>query len=232
MKCGLILNNLINEVMPMALGTQKDIESGKTYKELEDDLTVHEIMNRSVYTIDIDASVVDVAQMMSKYNVGSIIVMQNDNPVGIITERDMVKKILTGDIRPSRITAGEIMSSPLITTKPSTSVIDAAELMVKSNIRRLIVMQENKIGGFITDRDVLTISSGLNTILKNLIEMNQEQYFPVNSEAEATSEQTESSQSVEQGICEYCGTFSENLKLVNGMMLCESCRDEEYYEEK
>ncbi|ADI72956.1 putative signal transduction protein with CBS domains [Methanohalobium evestigatum Z-7303] len=209
----------------MTLGTQKDIEAGEPYKELDDNLTVHEIMNRSVYTIDIDASVVDVAKEMSKNNVGSIIIVQNNDPVGVITERDLVKKILTGDIRPSRITAGEVMSSPLITTKPSTSVIDAAELMVKSNIRRLIVMQDNKIVGFITDRDILTISSGLNTILKNLIEMNQEQYFTTNSDIETSSEQSETSQSVEQGICEYCGTFSEYLKMFNGMMLCESCRD-------
>jgi len=200
----------------MPEGAEPDTKVETAIKEIENEMSVREVMTRNVFTIDVKANMPAVAREMVKRNVGSIIVTKDNDAVGIITERDIVRKIADKDIKPGEIPAGEIMSSPIITAKPSTNIIDAAERMVKSGIRRLAIMEGSNIVGIVTDRDVLTVSPGLNTILESLIEMNREQNIPQTPE-------------IEGGVCEYCGTFSSDITLVNGLMLCESCRDSEGY---
>lgn len=202
----------------MVLGTQKDVETDVSIKELENEISVREIMSEKVIIMDVESNMSEVAQEMIKHNVGSMIITKDNNAVGIITERDVVRKIAEDGIKPVDISAGDMMSSPIITIRPSTNIIAAAGLMTRSGIRRLAIMEGGDIVGIVTDRDVLTVSPGLNTILVDLIEMNREQNIP------RTPEQ-------EKGVCEYCGNFAEDLVLVNGLMLCERCRDAEgYYE--
>ncbi|AEH59903.1 putative signal transduction protein with CBS domains [Methanosalsum zhilinae DSM 4017] len=202
----------------MLLGTDDDDREDEIYsiRDIETEVSVHSMMSKQVFTIDINESSLKVAQEMKANSIGSIIVTDTDEVVGIITERDLVIKVLAAEIDPAAINAGEIMSSPIITIKPSASTIDAAKLMVKSNIRRLAVMDNGNIVGLITDRDIMAISPGLDTILTNLIEMNREPAF-------------EEREEMDTGICTNCGSFSRDLQLVNGMMLCESCRDSEGY---
>jgi len=200
----------------MVEGSERDTEVDIAIKEIENEMSVREVMTKKVFSTDIKATMTEVARQMIGRNVGSIIVTENKEAVGIITERDIVRKLAEGTEKLDRVCAGEIMSSPIMTAKPSTNIIDAAEQMVRCNIRRLAVMEGGDIVGVVTDRDVLTVSPGLNTILVNLIEMNRAQTIPMAPEPEG-------------GICESCGTFSNDLRLSNGMMMCESCRDTEGY---
>ena len=205
-------------VVTMVLGTTNDLETDIAIKEIEKEMSVKEVMTETVITIDIEESALKAAKEMIKHSVGSIIVTKNSEAVGIITERDMVKKIIAKNKKPEKVTASEIMSSPLITTKPSDNVIDASKQMVKANIRRLAVMQGGDIVGIITDRDILTIAPGLNTILTSLIEINREQSVIPEEEFEG-------------GVCQRCGYYVTDLIMVEGKPLCESCRDdEEYYD--
>jgi len=192
------------------------VETDTSIKEIENEMSVREVMTMGVFSIDIEANVPEVAREMGRRKVGSILVTKNNVAVGIITERDMVRKIISKDIIPCNIPAGEIMSSPLITAKPLTSVIDAARLMTRSNIRRLAVMDNGTIVGIITNRDILTVSSGLSAILTDLIKMNREQ------NSSRTPE-------LESGICEYCSASDEKLMPVNGLLLCESCKGSRGY---
>ncbi|MBN1134021.1 MAG: CBS domain-containing protein [Methanosarcinaceae archaeon] len=200
----------------MVEGSENDTKVNIEVKEIENEMSVREIMTKKVFSTDIKTTITDVAREMIKCNVGSIIVTEVKEAVGIITERDIVRKISTEIENLDRVCASEIMSSPIITAKPSTNIIDAAEQMVKCNIRRLPVMDGSNIVGIVTDRDILMVSPGLNTILANLIEMNHEQSGSITHEPEG-------------GICEYCGSFSNDILLSNGMMMCESCRDTEGY---
>ena len=198
----------------MVEGSESDTEVDITVKEIENEMSVREIMTKKVFTTDIKVTINEVARAMIKHKVGSIIVIEDKEAVGIITERDIVRKLADGTDNLDLVCASEIMSSPIITAKPSTNIINAAEQMVKCNIRRLAIIERGNIVGIVTDRDILTVSPGLNTILADLIEMNREQTMPITPEPEG-------------GICEYCGTFSNDLQLSNGRMMCESCRDTE-----
>ena len=205
-------------MVTMVLGTTNDLEADTSIKEIEKDMSVKEVMTEKVIIIDIEESALKAGKEMIKHNVGNIIVTKDNEAMGIITERDMVKMIIAKNKKPGKVSASEIMSSPLITTKPSANVIDASRQMVKANIRRLAVMQGGDIVGIITDRDILTIAPGLNTILTTLIEINREQSVIPEEEFEG-------------GVCQICGYYVNDLVMVNGKPLCESCRDdEEYYD--
>jgi CBS domain-containing protein len=115
---------------------------------------VDEIANREIVSVDEKDSVLAAVRLMVSKNVGSILVTSGKQPVGIITERDLMKRIVLENRDPTRITASEIMSTPLVTVKLGTSLGDAATLMQVKKIRRLLVQDEGRVVGIFTQRDV------------------------------------------------------------------------------
>ena len=121
--------------------------------------SVSEIMSeKEIVTIvaDTGKSAQDVAQMMIKKKVGSVIIIdKKSHPIGIITERDMVKRVCLKDVAASRIKLEEIMSAPLITIMSYDSIDTASEVMVKNNIKHLVVLEEdNRIVGLLSVTDI------------------------------------------------------------------------------
>ena len=114
---------------------------------------VKAFMNRDIVSIDSSRTIKEAVKRMVKAGIGSIVITNGGKPVGIITERDVLKRALMAAKRPSR-PVGEIMSSPLITIRSLATIGDAAELMTEKEIRRLIVTEDNKVVGIITQRDV------------------------------------------------------------------------------
>ena len=121
---------------------------------------VSEIMSqKSIVTTNIDSnpSVLDVARLMVKNKVGSIIVVKDKgNPVGIITERDILKKVSIQNKEAGQVQAKDIMSSPLFTVKAIDSIDTAAEAMVKNGIKRLVVIeQDGSVQGVLSMSDIV-----------------------------------------------------------------------------
>ncbi len=110
---------------------------------------VSEIMpKREVVTIDINnnPSVLDVAKLMTKHKIGSVVVVEgnnNNNPIGIITERDVIKKVSAQNKVADQVAVRDIMSSPLFIVKSIDSVDTAADTMAKNKIKRLIVLEQD-----------------------------------------------------------------------------------------
>lgn len=200
----------------MVLGAQWDLETDASINEIRKEMSVREVMTSNVVVANINSSVLEIAREMICQKVGSVIVTDDDDPVGIITEADIISKVVVNNMVPSTVVAGKIMSSPIIATKPSTNVIEAAEQMTRCNIRRLAVIDGDRMVGIITDRDILTISPGLNTILESLIELHRDEDNFVEESG------------IERGICQRCGAYTD-LTLMNGLMLCEDCKEEEGY---
>lgn len=200
----------------MVLGAQWDLETDTSVNEIRKEMSVREVMATNVVVANINSSVLEIAREMIGQEVGSVIITDDNDPVGIITEADIISKVVINDMVPSAVMADTIMSSPIIATKPSTSVIEAAEQMTRCNIRRLAVIDGDRMVGIITDRDILTISPGLNTILENLIELHRDE------------SDFEEETGVDRGICQRCGAYTD-LTLMNGLMLCEDCKEEEGY---
>ena len=121
--------------------------------------SVSEIMSeKEIVTVvaDTGKTAQDVAQMMVKKRVGSVIIIdKSGHPIGIITERDIVKRVCLKNVAASRIKLEEIMSAPLITIMSYDSLDTASRIMVKNNIKRLVVLEEdNRITGLLSATDI------------------------------------------------------------------------------
>ncbi|MGD2107557.1 MAG: CBS domain-containing protein [Nitrosopumilaceae archaeon] len=117
-------------------------------------ITVKDIMTKSVISVDSGITVNEAAKMMEDAKVGAVIVMENNTPVGIITDRDFAVKIVA---HAYQITTPvkQIMSSPLIATSPDETVLMAADLMYSRDIRKLPVIDNDKVIGIITATDLV-----------------------------------------------------------------------------
>ncbi len=111
-------------------------------------------MRRDFATIASEGSVLDAAKAMLEKGVGHAIVLDRGSPVGIVTEKDLVMKVMALGKDPSNVKVSEVMSAPLITIDPDASLEDAVAVMAKNGIRRLPVVRDNIIYGMFTARDL------------------------------------------------------------------------------
>ena len=92
-----------------------------------------------------EATALDISKLMAKNTIGSVLIMDSKNfPIGIITERDIIKKVCIKNILPNEINYRKIMSSPVITIKPYDSIETAAQIMTDNKIKRLPVLEDNQ----------------------------------------------------------------------------------------
>src|SRR5215210_674990 len=115
---------------------------------------VRNIMTKEVVTIDISRGASEAARLMTEKHISSVIVVDKEEPIGIITERDFVKKICSKELEISKIRVGEIMSRILTYADPDTSIDVAIQRMLNHNIRRLPILSEGKVIGIITVTDL------------------------------------------------------------------------------
>ena len=119
-------------------------------------ISVKELMIKNVISVESSDSLQNVAKKLYLKRVGSAIVMENDKPVGIITNRDIVNCIGSFDMS-LESPASKIMSSPLIYVHPDESIIKVAEIMTSKNIRKIPVIVNNKVLGIISASDLVVI---------------------------------------------------------------------------
>ena len=180
-------------------------------------MLVKDVMTSPVVTVDEDAPSNKIAKLMDENDLGCVIITNKaKKPVGIITERDLVKRVLSKNVVPDTIKAEEIMTSPLVTIEPEATISEAARRMSRLDIRRLGVVYKGNLVGLISSRDILGV-------MPELIEIIQERTRIEGAEGEEAAETEEAPLS---GYCDRCGVFSEDLKDVNGQNLCEDCRIE------
>jgi len=115
---------------------------------------VRDIMQKNVIAIQEDKSALDAAKLISEKDISFLVIVKDGKPIGVITERDFVRKIAAQDKQASRIPLSEIMSYKFRWVEPSTEIEDAVQKMLNNNIRRLIVLEDEKLVGVITQTDL------------------------------------------------------------------------------
>jgi CBS domain-containing protein len=115
---------------------------------------VRDIMQKNVITIQEDKSALDAAKLLSEKDISFLVIVKDDKPIGVITEKDFVRKIAAQDKQSSLIPLSEIMSYKFRWVEPSTEIEDAVQKMLNHNIRRLIVLEDEKLVGVITQTDL------------------------------------------------------------------------------
>jgi len=177
---------------------------------------VKEVMRAKVITVEPNTTVREAAQLMRKKKVGSVIVVE-DKPVGILTESDIIEKIVAEDKKASDFLVKEIMTSPIIVIDPYIDLEEAMKTMSTCNIRRLPVIENGRLIGIITQKDVLRFSP-------TLLEISRE-WSKIESNVPYRKSQ------IFSGKCEDCGALSTNLREVDGRLLCEDCAEAAKYGE-
>lgn len=170
------------------------------------DVPVKEVMRYNPVTISSEANVWKAAEKMCQNGVGSCIVLQNNIPKGIVTEEDLTCKVVALNKKPADVYVSEIMSTPLITIDSEKTVGDATHMMVKNKVRRLPVVENQKVIGLVTVRDILSVSNELNEIMSDLIKVNH------NYDEAMT------------GVCDICGKMSDSLTAEDGRLVCPECK--------
>ncbi len=115
---------------------------------------VRDIMQKNVITIQEDKTALDAAKLISEKDISFLVIVKDGKPIGVITERDFVRKIAAQDKQASLIPLSEIMSYKFRWVGPSTEIEDAVQKMLNHNIRRLIVLEDEKLVGVITQTDL------------------------------------------------------------------------------
>jgi len=180
-------------------------------------MLVKDVMSSPVVTIEENAPVNEVAELMDKHGLGCVIVTNKEGkPIGIITERDLVARVLAKNAMPSSVKAGEVMTSPLITIEPDETIHEAARRMSRLNIRRLGVVYKGQLVGLLSSKDILAV-------VPELIETIQERAL---IEGENRAQEAPEETSPLAGYCDRCGGWSDNLNEVDGEFLCEDCKAE------
>jgi CBS domain-containing protein len=179
-------------------------------------MLVRDIMSSPVVTIDEDETCNIAAASMDMKELGAVIVQNKaEKSIGIITERDLVKRVVAKNLKPDKLTAKEVMTTPLVTIEPEATISDAARRMTRLDIRRLGVIYKGNLVGIISSKDVLSV-------MPELLEIMQERQRIEGGDenAEITEEAPLS------GYCDRCNSYSDTLKEHNGQNVCEDCRIE------
>ncbi len=121
---------------------------------MSDEVSVRQIM-RTIVSIDSKAKAKDAAKLMVEKGIGSLIANREGLPFGIVTERDLVEKIVAEVKDPSKVTVADVMTAPLATIDASSSLIDAARKMVEKQVKRLVVTEHDKIIGIVSQTDLV-----------------------------------------------------------------------------
>jgi len=139
--------------------------------------TVKDLMTKDVLTIDSNKTVIEAAALMSKNDVGDLVVMENNTPVGIVTERDFVRRVLAVG-KSTDVRVSEIMSTPLRVIDPEAPIKEAARRMVSKGIRRLVVIKDNKLVGIVTTTDFAK-HLGKKTFSDGILEAIGRNHYPI-----------------------------------------------------
>ncbi|WP_297062300.1 cyclic nucleotide-binding/CBS domain-containing protein [Thermococcus sp.] len=169
-------------------------------------MTVGQVVKRKAVIVKPDDTIERVAKILSRHKVGSAVVVENEEIVGVITDRDILDKVVAKGRDPKTVKVREVMTRNPITIEDDYDISDAIDKMMEKGIRRLLVTRLGKPLGFVTAADLLAALNAMNS-----------------EEEEEEVEETEV-----YGICELCGQYGPLYKVyIEGQerWICESCKD-------
>lgn len=120
-------------------------------------MTIGDFARREVVTAGPDVSLLEVAGLMATANVGSVVIVDGRQPIGIVTDRDLVLDVLGLDRDPAELSADEVMSEDLVVADAGDDVLDVLRRMHKAGVRRIPVMDGERLSGIVTLDDFVAL---------------------------------------------------------------------------
>jgi CBS domain-containing protein len=172
---------------------------------------VRDIMNSPVISATPGDTVRDIARKMKEEKIGSIVIMEKDKPVGIVTDWDIVSNGLTNDVKPSQVKAKDVMQE-IHTIESEEGITEAARQLRKHNIKRLGVIYKKRLVGIISSSDVIAVTP-------DLVDVVSEKAAIIRGEFGRQAGNV-------SGYCDECSEWSDLLQYDEGTFVCEVCRGE------
>jgi CBS domain-containing protein len=172
---------------------------------------VRDIMNSPVISASPHDTIKDIATKMKEERIGSIIIMENEKAVGIVTDWDIVSNAVIKDIKPTMVKASDIMQK-LHTIEGEEGITEAARILRQHNIKRLGVTYKNRLVGIISTSDVIAVTP-------DLVDVISEKASLMRGEIGRSAGNV-------SGYCDECGEWSDLLQFDEGTFSCEECRGE------
>lgn len=174
-------------------------------------IKVSNIMKTRVITVDSGVNISDAAKIMTNNRVGSLIIMKNRRPTGILTDDDIVGVVARGR-NPKYVRIRDLpLRKKFVTASPEEGVTEVTKKMIKNGIKRVPVVSNGRLMGIVSDKEILLVSPELLDVLSEKLK--------ARVESVASPDRTIS------GICEDCGEYSDSLRNVGGSWLCEDCTE-------
>ncbi|MFH1622999.1 MAG: CBS domain-containing protein [Candidatus Aenigmatarchaeota archaeon] len=174
---------------------------------------VKEVMSKPAVVVDANKTAKFAGELMRKNRRGFLVVVQKGNPIGALSDSDLIGRVVAKAKDASKLRVRDLMSKPMIAVTPVEDVMDAVKKMRKNNIHRLPVVDKGRLLGVVSLSDIARSSTDMAYILDYRQEMKKHPF--------------EIRERVTSGICESCGNYSELLEqLPDGGWTCETCRDE------
>lgn len=171
---------------------------------------VKDVMSSPVRTVREDEDITKVSRTMARSNVGSVVVVDKKRkPLGMITEKDIVRRVAAKGLHPNKIKASKIMTKPLRTVEPTLNVKETVKKMKQLKVKRFAVMEGGKLVGIVTGTDIVQITPALMDVMEE------------KSKIQPITEPRETSALA--GYCDECGAWSDDLKPRDGSFICADC---------
>lgn len=172
---------------------------------------VRDIMNSPVISASPQDTIKDIATKMKEERIGSIVIMENEKAVGIITDWDIVSNAVINDVKPTMVKASDIMQK-LHTIEGEEGITEAARILRQHSIKRLGVVYKNRLVGIISASDVIAVTP-------DLVDVISEKAAVMRGEIGRSAGNI-------SGYCDECGEWSDLLQFGEGTFSCEECRGE------
>jgi len=174
-------------------------------------IKVKDAMVSRVVTAMPSQTVLEASKIMKKEDIGSLVIVEGIKPIGIVTREDIVNKVVAKDGLASKTMLKDIMSNDLVTCPPDCDISEAARVMSKHKYERVPVVSMGKLVGIISAREIARVAPAALEIATEHLRIEEPQNF---------EEETQ------EGECEKCGNYSEELHNINDLWICDSCKDE------
>ena len=174
-------------------------------------IKVKDAMVSDVVTAVATQTVLDASKIMKENDVGSVIVVENNKPIGIVTREDIVNKVTAENKLPEKVLLNEVMSKNIVSCPSSCDIAEAAKEMSRCGFERIPIIDAGKLVGIISTREIAKVGPAVIEILTEHLRIEEPERF----EEEAP-----------EGGCELCGNYSDKLISVNGKWVCDTCKDE------
>jgi len=173
--------------------------------------SVGDCMTEDPLTTSPDINIKDCAKLLKKHKIGSIVIVKKDKPIGILTNQDIVYRIVAQGVD-FKQPISKFMSTNLIFIKPEDDIFDALEVMNKNMVRHISVCKKGKLVGYLTLKDILKIEPALFDLYVDKIDSR----LGGNSNLNPLYQN--------DGICSICGNYAKKLINVNGTDMCPTCK--------